>query len=187
LGEDLENTHGIPAAHWQLQTAVEGRLKAIVLPLLEEPVWDKDIECWVLSISGLGKIAWNYKFPDHVENFPWQVGDRIFLQEEWDYFLDKLEGELCCPLKRTSPMYPYGWQPAEAMPPEAAQYWYEVKKVRVMQAKDVAILSTSFSSGHSSPILILEEWTKYWNAAYPEQVWDGDLWGIMLDVEAIAP
>jgi hypothetical protein len=30
------NTHGIPAAPWQLQAAAEGRLKAIVLPLLPQ-------------------------------------------------------------------------------------------------------------------------------------------------------
>jgi hypothetical protein len=203
------NTHGIPAAVWQLQAAKEGQLKAIVLPLekyVEKPLRDLDLlgqgkaakdgdGDWILWFLGedrqevLDKITLDF-YPKGLKEgiiIPFKDGDRIFLQEEWDYFLDKLEGELCYPLKRTSPMYPCGWQPAEAMPPEAAQYWYEVKKVRVMQAKDVAILSTSFSSGHSSPILILEEWTKYWNAAYPEQVWNDDRWVVVLDVEAIAP
>jgi hypothetical protein len=181
LGEDLENTHGIPAAHWQLQTAVEGRLKAIVLPLSEEPVWDKDIECWVLYIPELGRIAWNYKFPDHVENFPWQVGDRIFLQEKWcecdyDYYVESItpEAELL------------GWQPAETMPSEAAQYWYTVTEVRVVKTKDMTILLTGFPSGQSSPKKIIAEWTEDWNAAHPEQTWDGDRWVIVLDVEEIA-
>jgi hypothetical protein len=162
------NTHGIAGQSWQFVAAKD--LKAIALPLAGG--WVSGDPCGWPPIEALES---GYK-----------VGDRIYLQEDWDYFLDKFDRELCYPLKRTSPMYPSGWNPAETMPPEAAQYWYEVKKVRVMQAKDVAILSTSFSSGHSSPILILEEWAKYWNAAYPEQAWDGDLPVVVLDVEAIA-
>jgi hypothetical protein len=79
-----------------------------------------------------------------------------------------------------------GWQPAEAMPPEAAQYWYTVTEVRVVKTKDMTILLTGFPSGQSSPKKIIAEWTEDWNAAHPEQTWDGDLWGTVLDVEAIS-
>jgi hypothetical protein len=124
------NTHGIPAAVWQLQAAKEGQLKAIVLPLekyVEKPLRDLDLlgqgkaakdgdGDWILWFPGedrqevLDKITLDF-YPKGLKEgiiIPFKDGDRIFLQEEWDYFLDKLEGELCYPLKRTSPMYPYG-------------------------------------------------------------------------------
>jgi hypothetical protein len=193
LGKDLKNTHGIPAAHWQLDAAKQGRLEAVIVPLVPGIETHPD-----------GSFYWPNKrttawMADTVEQvikcpeFQYQVGDRLYLQEEWDsqpghdgegnYFYTRSEN----PEKQDLYWVPDGfWQPAHTMPPDAAQYYYQVTGVRGVQAKDVAILSMGFSSGHSSPRLILEEWAQDWNAAHPEQTWDGDRWVIVLDVEAIS-
>jgi hypothetical protein len=167
------NTHGIPAAPWQLGVAAK-ELKAILLPLTGG---------WV---SG-DPSTWP---PIETLESEVKVGDRIFLQEEWAYFLDKVDREVYYPLKRTSPMYPYDWEPAHTMPPEAAQHWYTVTGVRVVRVLDLTPkdlrLSGLYVIGSENGKNVNEVTPARWNAAHPNYRWYGDLPVVVLSVEAIA-
>jgi hypothetical protein len=85
LGKDLKNTHGIPAAPWQLEKA--DSLTAIMLPFMPEP--SKHPSGWSWGGSKTSSIYWRDDRPCDdcrlLEALPYQVGDRIYLQEEWTY------------------------------------------------------------------------------------------------------
>jgi hypothetical protein len=73
------------------------------------------------------------------------------------------------------------------MPPEAAQYWFEVTEVRVVQMKDLSLQQTR-SSYLFNPLTddLFNFWsvvTKKWNATHPEYPWDSDLWVVVLEVK----
>jgi hypothetical protein len=163
--------HGISAAPWQLKVVAK-ELKAIILPLTGGWV-SGDPSTWP-SIETLESEV--------------KVGDRIFLQEEWAYFLDKVDREVYYPLKRTSLMYSYGWEPAHTMPQDAAQRWYTVTGVRVCKACQ---LTSSEVWGAGLNITELEAQLYItlrlkWSAAHPGYPWDNNRPVVVLDVEAIA-
>lgn len=152
--------HGLPATSWHLEAAREKRLRAIVLPLLpkyEEYYWAYADE---EEARGFG-------------NIPYEEGDRIYLQEEW--------------------------QEAKDMPPEAAQHWFAIVGVRVVQMQAIDS-ELQFTSGliRSLPRGELTEEEKIafassrtsatmhkWNAAYPEHFWHSDRWVIVLNLEEV--
>jgi hypothetical protein len=144
---------------------------------------------------------------------PWQVGDRVYLQEEWTWVEgythpdhDEWIQEL--PISRSRFFGAYegdedddaiaeGWQPAERMPPEAAQHWYTVTGVRVMQMhlrqlswRDLTkagIYTRDPDKVVETVDAIMQRTVGRWNAAHPEYLFHSGRWVIVLDVEAIAP
>jgi hypothetical protein len=187
------NTHGIPAQPQQLAAGKE--LKEIILPLgkyAKKPLP-------YLDLCGSGKAArdgdgdWRLWFPgkdEQLDQFtlkaypkgcndgiviPFKEGDRIYLQEEW-HENDEGLAALSEWAKTASRDDASEWQPAETMPKEAARQWYEVMGVRVEQMTQVGEIDSSDYG----------LWRERWNAAYPEQLWDGDRWVVVLDVEAVA-
>jgi hypothetical protein len=188
----MSTTHGIPAASWQLQAAAEQKLKAIVLPLEGEPFFVAD-ECFYYwrnkdftsctTINMDGSLG--------AGNFPYQKGDRVYLQEKW------AKEDLLYVSSSEDPNDDYHWfGEAEDMPPEAAQYWFEVKGVEVMLmdkidfplAYNAGLTDSVFESFPPQPIpgVTFEQSCENWNTAYPEQLWRSDRWVIVLAVEAIA-
>jgi hypothetical protein len=153
----MMNTHGIVGQPWQFVAAKD--LKAIILPLTGGWV-SGDPRGWP-PIEALGS--------------GYEVGDRIYLQEEW-------EKEYLVPgLTRT--------QPAHTMPPEAAQHWYTVAGVRVTQMNEISLkeMRDSFLFDPLADDLFdfLVTVKERWNAAHPEHLWYGDRWVVVLSVEAI--
>jgi hypothetical protein len=197
--------HGIIAPDWQIKAAADENLGAILFPLLPEPVLVDTADCQVSRgmewrwITPKAHATWgeNELISDLVLKYcGWAVGDRLFLQEEWckgDWgaaFDDKIYFT-----KSTTPEAEnIGWQLAETMPKEAAQHWYEVAGVQVVQMKDLrseiiidaGIAPESIFDGRDGAWL--EFWllaNKNWNAAHPEYLCCGDLWVVVLDVKTL--
>jgi hypothetical protein len=174
------NTHGIPAAPWQLQAAAEERLKAIVLPLTGGWV-SGDPSTWP-PIEALGS--------------GYEVGNRLYLQEEWgvgfeDNALEDYDYKFHLLSKQTHPRAEkiWCWQPAETMPPEAAQHWFEVTGVRVAwlaQLGEIDVEGIMGQPPHSTESSNYGLWRERWNAAHPEYPWADDRYVALLNVKAIA-
>ena len=161
--EATATTHRIIAAPWQLEAAKNGRLGAVIMPLVPEPKQSSD-------------GTWNYRetwwgadgpHPDYLDEvIPYEVGDRLYLAEEWDEAIGQMGESFEYPTKRQHPLWTDQWQPAATMPPEAAQYWLEVTGVRVVQCKDVSL-------------------KEIWNAAHPEYPWSPERWVVVMEVESV--
>jgi hypothetical protein len=128
------NTYRITSQPWQLKAAATGTLGAIILPLVPDGInmiWrNKKVTAWIT------------KSPSEIAQcleFPYQNGDRIYLAEEWFNccLSDDAWGDTEPVTKSSEPDYIHQYQPAQAMPPEAAQYWFEIKGVRVVQMSDI--------------------------------------------------
>jgi hypothetical protein len=186
--------HRITSQPWQLKAAAEGTLKAIVLPLVPE------IEPHIDGINMIWRnkkvTAWITKLPSEIaqcSESPYQLGDLIYLAEEWFNccLSDDAWGDTEPVTKSSEPDYIHQYQPAQTMPPEAAQYWFEIKGVRVVQMSDIdrhlcdraalTDIPSDFPCG-------VEEWASIlmrWNAAHPDYLWDADRWVIVLDLNII--
>jgi hypothetical protein len=179
-------THGIVAADWQLHAAIEGRLAAIILPLQD-----------VIAKSELG-FHWlageTYYFspimPDGSLDKILAVGDRIFLQEEW------AKEDRLYVSNSEDPNNDYHWVgDAENMPPEAAQHWFEVTGVRVVQIKDLSpqVLFEAGLTGvipanqHESADLVRQVGcAQLWDRHFAPLRWKPNRWVVVWDVKAIA-
>jgi hypothetical protein len=193
----MMNTHGIIGQPWQFVAAKD--LKAIILPLTGG---------WV---SGDPR-GWP---PTEALGSRFEVGDRIYLQEEWahgfingmgavnlparcfdqDEILDTQgleswkEDDPCCAALA-------GIQPANTMTPELAQHWYEVTGVRIVQMhlsqlsrQDLiksGIYTIDPDRAFDTVDAIMRRMVGRWNAAHPGHPWHGDHYVVVLDVEAIA-
>jgi hypothetical protein len=189
-------THGIPAQDWQLQAAANGTLQAIVLPLVPEPVLVDTKDCFVPR-----DMEWRWSTPkahatwgkynavdDLVLKYcGFEVGDRIFLQDKWceydNEFLHWIEPD--CEVSEHESEW-LSWQPAKNMPIEAAQYLFDITGFLVSQVGDFREVDIEdimgqprYSTGNSSYELCRQRW----NAAYPEQPWDGDRYVVVLSLE----
>jgi hypothetical protein len=191
--EKIMTTHGIPATSWQLEAAAEGRLKAIVLPLLPEPEFDEGL--WTWKSEPFLKI-WRegLSFGDS-DLLDYQVSDRIYLQEE----RAKEDGLFVS--RSEDPNDDYQWfGEAKDMPPEAAQYWFSIKNVKVCQFRHLNSLETAQSNlmmlklVDEFKILSSEEedqklqehvddLIQKWNTEYPDYPFDRDRWVVLLNVE----
>jgi hypothetical protein len=121
----------------------------------------------------------------------YQNGDRIYLAEEWvksPWGND--EGKISSYIyftKSTTPEAEHmGWQPAETMPEEAAQYWFEVGDVRVVQMSDIDLKEIR-EAGLFNPLVddlfsLSSTVETRWNAAHPDYLWDADRCVIVLKV-----
>jgi hypothetical protein len=178
--------HGIVAADWQGNTA--DRLTAIVLPLVPQIETHPDGSFyWPNKLA----TAWMFDTIEQIikcSDFPYRVGDRIFLQEEWTSKKTttvlsgaKLEqSKISTVVKR---------HPVETMPPEAAQHWFEVIGVGVAQAGTfnyVTMAGTGIYSACPGIDYPGRESVAVWDATYPEHPWSSDLWVVVLDVQPIS-
>jgi hypothetical protein len=175
----MTTIHPHIATPYELAAATEGRLKSIVLPLTGG---------WV---SG-DPSGW----PTKGLECGFAVGDRIYLAEEWckGDWGDAFDDDIYFTKSTTPEAEHIGWQPASTMPPKAAQYWYEVTGARVKQARDFTHSEIIGAGATKSDIFDGTDgaWEKFWgiakqnwNAAYPQQPWHGDLWVVVLGVEAV--
>jgi hypothetical protein len=170
-----------------LQAAAEQKLRAIVLPLDGVIAKSASDFHWLVG----GTHCSSPIMPDGSLDEIFAVGDRVYLQEEW-----AKEDQLYVS-NSEDPNDDYHWfGEAGDMPPEAAQYWFEVREVEVVPmdkidcplAYDAGLTDSVFESFPPQPIpgVTFEQSCKNWDKAYPEQPWHSDRWVIVLAVEAIA-
>jgi hypothetical protein len=192
--------HGIPATPWQLRSLERGQLKAIVLPLLPEPM-KVGRHLWVLRCRPTDLFWGDSEVPSKklLKKLKHQIGDRIYLQERWvNVHWGNDQGYIESYIYFTESKVPeaehYGWQPAETMPQAAAQHWLEITSVRVVQMIDLTLedyASTGLNDANSAKNSSDSIWdrvtlaAKRWDAAYPQHTWDGgDRWVVLLEVSA---
>jgi hypothetical protein len=197
------DTHRITSQPWQLKAAAEGTIGAIVLPLVPQPelmpksvrTYD-DYWTWKSSPVNLIALMWGKdELPGAflIDRLLYQKGDRIYLAEKWckcDWGAS-FDDDIYFVESATPEAEHIGWQPAETMPEEAAQYWFEITEVRVVQIKhlgpEVFDLSGLYPNGVKAidPLDIFdacESAAQMWNAAHPDYPWDADRWVIVLKV-----
>jgi hypothetical protein len=171
--------HKIIAQPWQLKAAAEGTLRAIILPFPEGCVSGSPENWPVKSL----KCGFNESYC-------------IYLAEEWvksPWGNDngKITGYIYFTKSRVPEAKHMGWQPAETMPEEAAQYWFEVGDVRVVQMSDIDRPLCDRAALTDIPLDLpcgVEEWASIlmrWNAAHPDYPWDADRWVIVLDLKEL--
>jgi hypothetical protein len=195
--------YGIVGQPWQIEAGKD--LKAIILPLVPAPNLVNTEDCQVSRgmewrwITPSAHATWgkNEQTSDLVVKYcGYAVGDRIYLQEKWcEYdgeFLYWIEPD--CEVSEHEAEW-LSWQPAETMPPEAVQHWYEVMGVRVCPMKalnpsdyvDFGVLLNVEKI--SFPWELQEECfaaAVRWRVAHPQYPWNGDRYVVVLDVEAVA-
>jgi hypothetical protein len=188
----------ITSQPWQLKAAAEGTLGAIILPLMPQPKWNEALQYWAWDV--LCKPGWTLEWrisvnPEILKFITYQTGDRLYLAEEWCNFPGRLStGE--SPYYELRSNYPplvmpsekEEWQPAETMPPEAAQYWLKITEVKVTQSKYLdyfTIGKTGFYCSYSESTYPSEEFKNAWDKAHPEHLWSGNLGVIVLVVKNI--
>jgi hypothetical protein len=189
-------THGIPATPWQLRSLEQGQLKAIALPLFPEPkkeqntwVWENEpIDLFWFQSESVGERL--------IKALPYKVGDRLYLQEKWckgDWGA-AFDDDIYFTESTTPEAENIGWQPAETMPQKAVRHWLEITSVRVIQSIDLTLedyVNTGLNDANSAENSSDSIWdcatlaAKRWDAAYPQQAWDGgDRWSLLLGVGA---
>ena len=212
-------THRIIAADWQLQAAQQGRLGAVIVPLVPEPVFNKkrpqDFANWYTFISQTrpSQIMWyeGFSATDTLKfHLRWKEGDRLYLAEEWveiyvNSFPDYIDWAKETPVSKSVFLesgesendddLEGGWQPAATMPPEAAQYWYEVLGGRVVQMRDLVHSEIIGDGATKEEIFDGSDgaWERFWgiakqnwNAAHPDHLWDADRWVVVLSLKEVA-
>jgi len=108
-------------------------------------------------------------------------GDRLYFAEQWcfsNWGTDQVKQ-----LRVTRLM---GWQPAEAMPPEAAQYWFEITGFGESRLGMVTFRDFEESGLHlicPGVDYAKHERKNAWNESYPDTPWDEELWVQVLEVE----
>jgi hypothetical protein len=188
--------HGIIAPDWQIKAAADENLGAILFPLLPAPVLVDTADCQVSRgmewrwITPKAHATWGENEPisDLVLKYcGWALGDRLFFQEEWckgDWGV-ALDDDIYFTKSGTPEAENIGWQPANTMPPEAAQYWYEVTGVRIEVAGRIP-MNTWRSTGIYLPNEDTFEYGQAavgrWDKAHPGHLWGVAHWLIVLEV-----
>jgi hypothetical protein len=158
--------HKIIAQPWQLKAAAEGELKAIILPLPEGCVSGSP-EDWPIKSM---KCEFNESYRIYLAE-DWAKEDQLYISRSEDPNDDEL-----------------WFGDAEEMPPEAAQYWFEVTGVNVTQAKYLdyfTIGKTGFYCSYPESTYPSEEFKNAWDKAHPEHLWSGANWVIVLEVRIV--
>jgi hypothetical protein len=208
--------HRITSQPWQLKAAAEGTLGTIILPFGQYCEDQRSIveDCRSGKACRDGDGNWIFWCPGNnaeleyltLKNYPmgsgkgfripFKEGDRIYLAEEWvkaPWGNDngKITGYIYFTKSRVPEAEHIGWQPAETMPEEAAQHWFELGDVRVVQmsAIDRHLCDRAALTDIPSDLPCgVEEWASIlmrWNAAHPDYFWDSDRWVIVLDLNII--
>jgi hypothetical protein len=170
--------HGIIAPDWQIQAAADGSLGAIILPF---PDVQETTNTWFLKWGGIDRFWGKGEMPGQsvYDAIDYQVCDRLFFQEEWckGGWGAAFDDDIYFTKSTTPEAENIGWQPAHVMPKEAAQHWFEVTGVEVMQMKDMdfsdkdwagAVFATNSQDVNDSQLL-----------------WDCNRWVVVLDVKAL--
>jgi hypothetical protein len=179
--------HGIVAAGWQWKATQQGLLSTVIVPLDPEPrkegntwVWPcEPMDLFWFDSEGVGERL--------LKKLPWQVGDLIFFQEEWckgDWGA-AFDDDIYFTKNTTPEAENIGWQPAHAMPKEAAQHWFEVTGVRIEVAGRIP-MNTWRSTGIYLPNEDTFEYGQAavgrWDKAHPGHLWGVVHWLIVLEV-----
>jgi hypothetical protein len=177
--------HKIIAADWQLKAAEQSRLGAVIVPLVPQIknhvdgihfVWNnKPATSWLSKeASDIAKCS----------EFPYQPGDRLYLAEQWCEYDDEyiLRIEPDCEVSDHEDSW-LSWQPAETMPPEAAQYWVEVVGVRVAKMRDLTFAELRRTGLHYRLMTFSRDIAQSWNDTYPGFQWDGSRWVVVMEVK----
>jgi hypothetical protein len=179
--------HRIIAADWQIKAAQRGRLGAVIVPL--EQYFSHPIT--KVRHNGLGTAVYSNDFNMGFVHNLFSAGDRLYLAEQWCEYDDEyiLRIEPDCEVSDHEDSW-LSWQPAETMPPEAAQYWFEVAGVRVMQMKNIS-LSEIKEAFLFHPLVddlgkFSETTESRWNAAHPEHPWSAKRWVVVMEVMEVA-
>jgi hypothetical protein len=148
-------THRIIAQPWQLKAAAEGELKAIMLPLVPQPKADRslffrnkktDFGCLIPATNP----AFQMQLSEYCEfvSLPYDEGDRIYLAEEWDEGFGSFGEDFGFLLRSRTPSWADDdkWQPAKTMPEEAAQYWFDIEEVQIVQRIELPLKKVKESS-----------------------------------------
>jgi hypothetical protein len=123
-----------------------------------------------------------------------KVGDRLYLAEQWDEVPVNFGEDVVPILKSENEIWTDEWLSAETMPPEAAQYWYEVTGVRVVQMRDLAHSEIIGAGATKEEIFDGSDgaWERFWgmakqnwNAAHPEYPWDADRWVVVMQIKEV--
>lgn len=167
--------HRIIAATWQLEAAQQGRLSRVIVPLdikEEGNTWvypSEPIDLFWFKGDEIGERLY--------KALPYQIGDRLYLAEEWsdDVLMADKSND---------------WQSAATMPPDLAQHWYEVTGVRVVQMAKLTLFEVR-TAGLFNPLtddLFDFNFTteSRWNAAHPDRHWDESRWVVVMDVKEVA-
>jgi hypothetical protein len=183
-------THRIIATDWQLKAAAAGQLRAIVLPLVPEPV--KEGNTWVWTSSPVDLFWFDSEGVGDrlIKRLPYQKGDRLYLAEEWckGDWGTAFDDDIYFPKSTVPEAEHIGWQPAETMPEEAAEHWFEVTGLRVVQMKEVTFNDFALTGIHRACPGInypKAETVSAWNTAHPGYPWDGDRHVIVLEVAGV--
>jgi hypothetical protein len=189
----LTKSHGIVAADWQIKAAAEGMLKAIVLPLLPEPIkegllwfWRCELKSKHPWLSQAIELSWRdleeaYQVgAELLKELPWQIGDRVYLQEAWAIS----EGGIT--LYQADEDDGLGYCPVGDMDLENARFCFNVTGVMVLQIKDLTtsnLLPTGMGglTEHPENFNAMENW----NTAHPNYLWRPDRYVIVLDIDPI--
>jgi hypothetical protein len=192
--------HGIIAPDWQWKAVADENLGAILFPLLPEPVLVDTADCQVSRgmewrwITPKAHATWGENEPisDLVLKYcGWAVGHRLFFQEEWckgDWGA-AFDDDIYFTKSTTPEAENIGWQPANAMPPEAAQHWFEVTGVKVLQPIDLGDkdlrLSGLFVYGAEEGAMVADVVAKRWGSSHPEHILNWQGWAVVLDVKIL--
>jgi hypothetical protein len=157
------------AADWQGNTA--DRLTAIVLPLVPQIETHPDGSFYWPNRHA---TAWMFDTIEQIikyHEFPYQIGDRVYRQERTTYPCWGNDISAC------------------TMPSEAAQHWFELTGVKVVQMDDLS-LDEARSSYLFDPLTddlfdFQSVIQKKWNTAYPKYPWDGDRWVVVLEAKQL--
>ena len=185
--------HKIIAAPWQLEAAAQGRLGTVIMPYPKE------------LITREGQWYFHEWIRDEPTTCSIAVGDRLYLAEEWTWVEgythpDHSEWVQEGPISQSLFFGAYngsvdddaiadGWQPAETMPPEAAQYWYEVTGVRVVQAQKITELDCEKAMGltlNAFGNFAYKRLKSAWNAAHTDYTWADDRWVVLIEVKSVS-
>jgi hypothetical protein len=172
--------HKIIAADWQLKAAEQSRLGAVIVPL--EQYFNYPVT--KIRHNGLGTAIYSDDFNMGFVHNLFSAGDRLYLAEQWCEYDDEyiLRIEPDCEVSGHEDSW-LSWQPAETMPPEAAQYWVEVTGVRVAKMRDLTFAELRRTGLHYRLMTFSRGIAQSWNDTYPGFQWDGSRWVVVMEVK----
>jgi hypothetical protein len=146
-------THRIIAQPWQLKAAAEGELKAIILPLVPQPKADGSL-FFRNKKTDFGRLipatnpASQMQLSEYCEfvSLPYDEGDYVYLAEEW-----AKEDQLYISRSEDPNDDELWFGDAEEMPPEAAQYWFDIEEVQIVQRIELPLKKVKESSLFNPP------------------------------------
>jgi hypothetical protein len=202
----MTTNHRVIATAWQLQAAQQGRLGAMIVPMVPPPILCDTADCYVSRgkewswITATAHAIWGENDPISellLRRLPYQVGDRLYLAEPWVQCWNTETLDWTYFTESTTPEAEHiVWQPATSMPPEASQYWYEVTGVTGVQMSAITPelqCTSGLIRGLPRGEMTNEQRESFsnaakgaamdkWNAAHPEYPWSPERWVVVIEV-----